>query len=1142
MILIWKKRGQLFLHGLLLCLLLAIGFACQSNGERHTLFEPVASSESGVVFRNELTFSRELNPYTYRNFFNGGGVAVGDINNDGLVDIYFTGNQVSNRLYLNEGNFIFRDITEQAGVAVKGTWSTGASMVDVNGDGLLDLYVSKSGSPGGKNRHNELFINNGDLTFTEQSEVYGLNITGLATDALFFDYDRDGDLDAYVLNNSLDPLRNSAIKEGLRNQMDPQGGDQLLKNNSISTQPASAAGSTFENVTEQAHIYSSSIGFGLDVAVSDLNSDNWPDIYVTNDFFERDYLYLNNRDGTFSEVLPSVTGSISLSSMGADIADINNDARPDIFVTDMLPEDMSRRKSKTSFEKWDEYNKKVQEGYHHQFVRNTLQLNNGYSRNKTADFSGGNSPLPMVSFSEIGRMAGVEATDWSWSSLIADFNNDGHNDIYVTNGILHDLTDQDYVSDRMNISKLKQVVEKEAPVEVLFEELSSTPLANYLFAGTDSLQFSNKSKAWGLDTPTFSNGAAYADLDNDGDLDLIVNNINEEASLYRNNTNQKETSGNWLSLKLKGKKLNTSAVGAKVTVWSGEETYYREQMPGRGFQSSVDHRIHFGLGKNASVDSMLVVWPGGQYTVMKEVPLNQFLTVEETASGDENREPPPLPEPQFRNFTNRVSIDYIHRENPFRDFERNRLLYRSYASEGPPVCIVDLNGDGRDDLFLGGAKGQSGGVFIQEKDYRFRRISMPSLNEDSDAEDTSCAWFDANGDGQQDLYVGSGSSEFPASSTALADRLYINEGNMEWTKVASALPPSKYEVTSVVRAADFNSDGHIDLFTGSRLKPFAYGLPTDGHLLVNDGGGGFEEQTESLAPDLMKTGLITDASWSDYDNDGDLDLVVVGEWMPVRIFKNHADENAAVSFSEIKGPGGDSRGLWQSVEVVDLDGDGRKDIIAGNIGRNNAFELSTASPLELWINDFDENGSIDPLLAFSEEDEHYPYALRDDFLSRLPGMEPEVPSYKSYSRKSVQQLFDQEKIDESVRQQAVKAESVVLWNLGSDDFVMENLPEEVQQAPVYAIGATEDKEGRKELLLGGDLHDVKPEFGRYDAGYGGLVNVDSNRSLAFVTSLRSGIEFEGEVRAIRRLDTGRMPLFLILRNDGKPWWFVRKQD
>jgi len=712
---------------------LLISNACQQAPVTpSTQFTLLPSDKSGIDFINQLEFRQDFNIYTYRNFFNGGGVGIGDVNNDGLMDIYFTANMQPNKLYLNKGNLQFEDITEKAGVAGQRSWSTGVSMTDVNADGWIDIYVCNSGDVDGDNKQNELFINQGDGTFKEEGNQYGLADQGLSTHAAFFDFDKDGDLDAYLLNNSFQSIGSFNLQKNERPNRNPDGGDKLLRNDD----------GKYVDISEEAGIYGSIIGFGLGVTVGDIDLDGWQDIYVSNDFFERDYIYMNNGDGTFTENLETQMKSISAASMGADMADINNDGYPDIFVTEMLPEPNHRLKTKTTFEDWNKYQYNLDNGYYHQFNRNMLQLNNGDE-----------------SFSEIGRLAGIEATDWSWAPLICDFDNDGLRDLFVANGIYGDLTDQDYINYISDEEVLRATISTEGvDYKTLTDVIPSNKISNYMYRNTGDLQFENKTKDWGLDEPSHSNGSVYADLDNDGDMDLVINNVNETARIYINQNEKFNSNNNYLKLKLKGKGKNPQALGTRITLYAGKQKWYYEHMPVRGFQSTVDPRGHIGLGATSQLDSLIIIWPSGKSSKLTNIATNQTLelTEEEGKEIAINIAPSQPVNFQFKDKTKNVGLDFQHQEKPFTDFDKDRLLYHMLSAEGPALCSGDFNGDGKIDIFVGGAAGQKGEIFFQSTNGKYRQAFAKSFEQDQSKEDVDCACFDADGDNDLDIYVASG--------------------------------------------------------------------------------------------------------------------------------------------------------------------------------------------------------------------------------------------------------------------------------------------------------------------------------------------------------------------------------------------------
>ena len=1077
------------------------------NEKKKTLFTEIETLESGIDFVNELPFNKEFNIYTYRNFYNGGGVALGDVNNDGLIDVYFTSNLGSNKLFLNKGNFRFEDITEKAGVAGTRSWSTGVNMVDINGDGWIDIYVCNSGDIKGGNKQNELFINNGDLTFTEKGEAYHIADPGYTTHAAFFDYDKDGDLDLYILNNSYQAIGSFNLRKNERPKRDVLGGDKLMRNE----------GEYFTDVSEAAGIYGSVIGFGLGVTVGDIDKDGWPDIYVSNDFFERDYLYINNRNGTFKECLPDQIRSISGASMGADLADINNDSYPDIFVTEMLPHDDARLKTVTTFENWDRYQYNLQNDYYHQFTRNMLQLNNGDG-----------------SFSEIGRLSGVEATDWSWGALIFDMDNDGLKDIFVANGIYQDLTNQDYLRYISNEEVVKSIVAgNTVDYKRLIESIPSTPIPNFAFQNQGGLNFIDRAEAWGMGKPSFSNGSAYGDLDNDGDLDLVINNVNSQASVLRNETNLLFPRHHYLKFELKGFDKNTFAFGTKITITHKDAIFYIEQMPIRGFESSMDPRPNIGLGKIDTVEQILVEWPNGTCNLLENIITNQTLRLDQKNGVSQNSiksHPPiknlgsPLFEPVAKDL-----ISFTHVENEFVDFDRDHLIYQMLSSEGPRISKGDVNGDKLDDVYVGGAKDQAGALFVQQANGQFKRTNEALLERDKVSEDLGSQFFDADGDGDQDLYVCSGGNEFSTSSTALMDRLYINDGKGNFSRSSQILPISRFESTSTVKASDYDGDGDQDLFVGVRLLPFSYGLAVNGYILNNDGKGNFKDVSTQIAQGLQNVGMITDAAWADVDGDHDEDLMVVGEYMPVKVFIN---ENGKFKDNTVQAGLSKSSGWWNRIEGADLDHDGDMDFVVGNHGLNSRFRATAEKPVCMYVNDFDDNGTIEQIVCTYNGEKSYPMVLRHDLVNQIPSLKKKYLKYDNYKDQSITDIFTPEQMAKAVKLDAYELATSVLINDGRGNFLLKHLPVEAQFSDVYGIELSDfNQDGNQDILLGGNLFKAKPEVGRYDASYGLYLIGDGKGGFTPINSRESGIRIEGEVRDIISIQVGQRQVTLVARNN-----------
>ncbi|MCY7349276.1 MAG: VCBS repeat-containing protein [Cytophagaceae bacterium] len=1054
------------------------------------LFTLMSAEQTQVDFSNTLSEGLNTNILMYEYFYNGGGVAVGDVDGDGREDLYFSGNMVPNRLYLNRGNLRFEDVTTAAGVAGReGPWKTGVTMADVNGDGRLDVYVCYSGNLPPEKRTNQLFINDGPDAqgvphFSEQARQYGLDSPATSTQGVFFDYDRDDDLDLFLLNHSPKslPVLDEASTAQLLRQPDPVAGTRLFRND----------GNVFRDVTDGSGLSSSALSYGLGAGVTDVNADGWPDVYVSNDYTVPDYLYVNNQNGSFTNQIQQRVGHTSQFSMGNDVADINNDARPDVFTLDMLPEDNRRQKLLFAPDNYEKFNLTLRTGFYHQYMRNMLQLNNGDG-----------------TFSEIGQLAGISNTDWSWAPLFADYDNDGWKDLFVTNGYTRDYTNLDFLKYMSDFTQNSQSGLQRQNILELVYKMPSSAVVSYAFKNNGNLTFSNVSRAWGLTLPSNSNGAAYADLDQDGDLDLVVNNVNATAFIYRNDTDQL-TKNQYLRVKLAGSGKNTAGIGAKVTLYQNGTLQYLEQMPTRGFQSSVSPVLHFGLGKAKKIDSLRVVWLTGKQQVLNNVAANQVLLLKEQEAKTTYRPAKPAPA-VFREVTSPIA--YRSAVTTTNDFKRQPLLVNPQSFAGPCLTKADVNGDGREDVFVGGGAGQAAGLFLQQANGQFTRSAQPAFETDAACQNTDAVFFDANGDGNPDLYVCSGGyGDFLPDDVRLQDRLYLNEKG-KFTKSLNALPQMRTS-TSCVRVADVNGDARPDLFVGGRVVPGRYPESPRSYLLVNDGSGGilhFSDQTARLAPALQRPGMVTDAAWVDLNGDKRPELVVVGEWMPVLVFgfKNETLTDQTTAFFEKS-----YRGWWNKLLVEDLNGDGRPDLIVGNHGLNSQCRASDREPAEMVYKDFDDNGSIDPILCLYIQGKSYPYVSRDELLDQISLMRPRFPDYKSYADATLTEVFTPEELQGANRLSANQLATTYFENvLGK--FREKPLPLAAQNSPIHALTVLDyDRDGKKDLLLGGNANRARLRFGKADANYGLLLRGDGRGQFSVVPQDQSGFGLRGDVRSI----------------------------
>jgi hypothetical protein len=1109
--------NRLLLFVLPVIFVVFVGCKAEDESSAPPLFVETTPDSTGVSFENHLDPSPELNIVDYLYYYNGGGVAAGDVSGNGLPDLYFTANEGPNALYLNQGNFEFVDATEEARVSGTADWATGITMADVNGDGRLDIYVSVVDGAEGLEGTNQLYINqgpndNGVPTFSEEAAAYGLDAQGYGTQAAFFDYDLDGALDVYLLNHSVHGVKTYGPAD-LREERHPRAGDRLLENR----------GGEFVDVSEEAGIYGGRIGYGLGVSVTDVNGDGCPDLYVANDFHEDDYLYLNNCDGTFTEQLSRSMRHTSLSSMGTDAADVNNDGRPDIVVLDMLPDDEEARKRTATPEARDVFEIKRRYGYHPQYARNTLQLNQGREQ-----------------FSEIGALVGIEATDWSWAPLLADFDLDGHKDLFVTNGIPRRPNDLDYVDFATNRGRW---VDSEGPLSEerlsdLHERMMEGTAPNYAFRNIPgSLGFREVSAAWGLDQEGVSNGAAYVDLDNDGDLDLITNNINAPASIYENRAAQR-AGHHYLRIALEGESPNTQGIGATVTLHHDGTQQMQELVPTRGFQSSVDPRLLFGLAERAIVDSMSVVWPDGRVEGRTNIAADQTLTFRQSEarprSGSASRSSPG--DTLFTDVTEKVGLPYQHDEPDPIDFEREPLIPHSLSTEGPALAVADVNGDGLDDLFVGGAKHQAARLFLQRPDGGFVSTSEDTWAQDKVHEDVDAVFFDADGDGDQDLYVVSGGNEFWGTADALRDRLYLNDGTGRFRQAEAALPDDMYANGAAVAFADYNGDGDTDLFVGSQAVARQYGKIPESYLLENDGTGRFKDVTDEVAPGLRDVGMVADAVWADAAGDDRLELLVVGTWMPISLFTR--EDGRFVERTAAAGLKG-TAGWWNTIEAVEAK-EGTVDFVVGNLGRNATLTAHPDEPVRLYVNDFDDDGETEPILTRYRNGTTTPIAGRNRLAKQLNFIESKFPTHKSLGARPIEEIVPEGPLESATVHEATTFSTSLVKNEGDGTFSVHSLPSRTQFAPMYDVWTHAlDRNEHVDLVLGGNFHSTSPAQGRYDASFGGVLSRRETGQWSVRPPTATNLYLEGQVRALEPLRTSGGDLLLVAARNNAPLQFYR---